>query len=107
MNVERAKECGRVNSTYGRHALTFLSRLWRPMTWPRWVRRAFVLLLPLALPIWILLNLASVFNDALRAMIGPLATFWNGRQRYYHRYGENYHYYNRHRERSSSREDVS
>lgn len=65
---------------------TFLFRLWHPMSWSRGMRRTFMLLLPLALPVWILLNLAGAGAIVLRDLGGALDKYWNGRQRRYHRY---------------------
>jgi hypothetical protein len=97
-----------VSDDYGRHAPTFLFRLWRPMSWPRRIRRAFLLLLPLALPIWALLNLASVSGAFLRALGRLMGKYWNGPQRRYRRYGSYYgHVRDRRRGSSRSADDVS
>lgn len=81
-----------MNHGYYRHSPTFLFRLWHPMSWPRAMRRTFVLLLPLALPVWLLLNLAGVLGVILRDWGRGLGQFWNGRQRRYHGDGGDYGY---------------
>lgn len=51
-----------------------------------------MLLLPLALPVWILLNLAGVAGAFLRSLGGPMGRFWNGPQRRYRRHRSYYGY---------------
>jgi hypothetical protein len=78
------------------------------MSWPRWIRRAFVLLLPLALAIWALLNLAAILGGFLRALGELTSKYWNGPQRRYRRHGGYYGYARDRRHRAPrSGEDIS
>lgn len=74
------------------------------MSWPRWIRRVFVLLLPLALPIWALLNLAAISGGLLRPLGRLTGKYWNGPQRRYRRIGGDYGYF---RDPRHSGEDVN
>lgn len=71
---------------------TFLYRLWHPMSWPRWMRRIFMLSLPLALSVWVAFNLIAALGAALRDIGGFLDKYWNGKPRRYHRYRKEYGY---------------
>lgn len=60
--------------------------LFRPLYWPRNVRRAFILLLPLTLPLWLLLLASGIVASALRACWRPICYFWNEPHRRRKRY---------------------
>lgn len=51
------------------------------MSWPLGIRRAFLLLLPLSIPGWAVLNLACILVGFLREIAGMLHKFWSGRTR--------------------------
>lgn len=62
------------------------------MSWPRAHRRAFALLFPVVVPLWLLLVFASILSIPLLHLGSALMTFWNGRQRIYYRRSEYYSY---------------
>lgn len=65
----------------------------RPRFWPRWVRRVFLLLLPVTLPLWIALILVLWVMLAFRALWQPIVAFWSAPQRHRYDYGPYSRYY--------------
>ena len=63
----------------------FFALLVRPLCWPRWIRRASLLLLPLAVPCWLVLLMLVPVGEGLAELGGVIAKFWNGQQRYLYR----------------------
>ncbi|MDG2532752.1 hypothetical protein P6144_03775 [Sphingomonas sp. HITSZ_GF] len=51
--------------------------MFRPLYWPRNIRRAFILLLPVSLPTWLVLLVAGIVASVLRACWRPIRYFWN------------------------------
>jgi hypothetical protein len=51
--------------------------LFRPLYWPRRIRRAFVVLFPIALPLWLLLLPVSIVASMVRGCWRPIRHFWN------------------------------
>ena len=51
--------------------------VWRPLTWPRTWRRAALLTLPLAIAVWLVVAILSVFHLAFQDARKPLKRFWN------------------------------
>ncbi len=62
-----------------------------PLSWPLGVRRAFLITLPLSLPLYLLLLVTMVVVMLIRAIVAPIAEFWNAppeklRSSYYYGY---------------------
>ncbi len=57
----------------------------RPLCWPRWVRRAGLLVLPVSIPCWLFLLLLSPIADGLITLARGVAKIWNGEQRQLYR----------------------
>lgn len=65
--------------------------LTRPMCWPRWLRRLFLLMLPISAIVWLSLGVGTVMCLALWKLLSPILRFWNApRRRYYSPYGYPY-----------------
>ena len=50
--------------------------LFRPFYWPRWLRRAALLTLPLALPLWLVVIVAVGLFEFARNVVRPIRDFW-------------------------------
>ena len=67
----------------------YARRLPRPKTWSIAARRAFVLTLPVSVPVWLLAMAGIVVGKVSLGAVRPLASFWNAppeklpRSRYY------------------------
>jgi hypothetical protein len=68
-----------------------LAPVLHPRCWPRWVRRLFVLTLPIALPLWMVAALLLAVLSCLGEIAQPLHRFWSAPQRY--RYSYSYYSY--------------
>lgn len=55
--------------------------LFRPYYWPRWLRRAALVTLPLALPLWMLLVATVGLLELSRTMGRPIRDFWTAPRR--------------------------
>jgi uncharacterized BrkB/YihY/UPF0761 family membrane protein len=64
-----------------------LNRLWRrvvsPRSWSVTLRRAFLLTLPVAIPLWTTLVAGLVIALTVRSVGAPLSSFWNDPPRKY------------------------
>lgn len=60
--------------------------LWRPFTWRRWVRRLFLLALPLAVLVWASLLLLDVLRRTTIIVVEAADRFWNKPSRVRSRY---------------------
>ena len=76
-------------ASYGqrRRARTLLSGLlFRPLYWPRWVRRAGMVLFPFSIVVWALIACGAVAAATIMSFGSALDTLWNGHRRYRYRY---------------------
>lgn len=63
-------------------AVSLVALLVRPLCWPRWLRRAALLLLPVAIAVWLLVILLVPLTIGLAKFVAKL---WGGEQRHLHR----------------------
>ena len=66
-------------------------RLLRPKTWSVKARRAFVLTLPISVPVWLLAMVGIGIGKATQELFTPLANFWSAPPEKLRNYG-NYSY---------------
>lgn len=60
--------------------------LTKPMTWPRYVRRLFLLGFPVAVILWAAAFIGAFFYAESLKIWGRFDKFWNGRRRHIYRY---------------------
>ena len=79
--------------------------LFRPKTWPRWVRRIFLLTIPVAAPTWAGLVFLMIGLAVAQGVWRPIRDFWSAPRQYHYRYGHfGYHPYSRGRAKPAGAE---
>lgn len=68
-----------------RHPYSHMAVLFRPLCWPRWLRRLAIVTAPLSVPCWVVVVLAAILIDVLVQLARVIAPLWNGRQRHLYR----------------------
>lgn len=64
-----------------------LFALFHPLHWPRRLRRAFLMALPLAVTCWLALLAAAICCRVASGLWQPIARWWNAPRRYRRHYG--------------------
>jgi hypothetical protein len=80
------------------------TNIMRPRCWPRWVRRVFLLTLPVSIACWLGLAVLVALVMAIRGGWHPIRDFWNASRRHRYSYsGYPHSRYASHRRRTKSR----